>query len=297
MKERALKIGKPTPLVGVATEPAEFDADRPAVVILNSGVMHHVGACRLSVKIARAIAERGLLAVRFDYSGIGDSEPRRGSRSFEEVSIGESGEVMDYVEKTRGTRRFILYGLCSGADSAYHTALADPRVIGFAQIDAYCYRNWRFYVEHYLPMLFSPSRLKKSLTYRWRSLRGQAEQGMGGPDDQEAPYFEIATYTRIFPPREEVAAGLSRLTARGVRNYVIFTGSEPDYNHEGQYRNSFRPLRFGDLLREEYFPKANHIITQREYQGKIVERIADWIAEVGVSTPHEPATRSRSVSS
>jgi hypothetical protein len=279
MKERALRIGKPTPLVGVATEPAEFDAERPAVLILNSGVMHHVGACRLSVKIARAVAERGLLAVRFDYSGIGDSEPRRGSRSFEEVSISECVEVMDYVEKTRGTRRFILYGLCSGADAAYHAALADDRVIGFAQIDAYCYRNWRFYVEHYRPLLLSPSRLKMSLTYRWRSFRGQGEQALGGLSDDEAPYFEIATYSRAFPPREEVAAGLSRLIARGVRNYVVFTGSEPHYNYEGQYRDSFRPLRFGELLREEYFSKANHIITQREYQGKIVERIADWIAD------------------
>lgn len=291
MKERALKIGKPTPLVGVATEPAEFDAGRPAVLILNSGVMHHVGACRLSVKIARAIAERGLLAVRFDYSGIGDSEPRRGAKSFEDVSIGECGEVMDYVEKTWGTGRFILYGLCSGADAAYHAALADERVIGFAQIDAYCYRNWRFHVEHYRPMLFSLSRLKRSLTYRWKNFRGRPEQGSGGPSDQEAPYFEIATYTRTFPPREEVAAGLSRLIARGVRNYVVFTGSEPHYNHEGQYRESFRSLRFGDLLREEYFPKANHIITQREYQGKIVERIADWVAEVGISPAREPGAR------
>ncbi len=282
MKERALKIGKPTPLVGVATEPAQFDAERPAVVILNSGVMHHVGACRLSVKIARAVAERGLLAVRFDYSGIGDSEPRRSARSFEDVSIGECGEVMDYVEKTWGARSFILYGLCSGADAAYHAALADDRVLGFAQIDAFCYRNWRFYVKRYR-LLFSPSRLKMSLTYRWRNFRRRAWQAFGGLADDEAQHFEIATYTRIFPPREEVAAGLSRLIARGVRNYVIFTGGEPHYNHEGQYRNSFRSLEFGDLLREEYFPKANHIITQREYQGKIVERIADWTAETGIS--------------
>lgn len=276
MKERALRIGKPTPLIGVATEPADFKAGLPAVLILNSGVMHHVGACRLSVKIARAVANRGLLAVRFDYSGIGDSEPRRGSKSFEEISISECAEVMDYVERTWGSRRFILYGLCSGADAAFHTAIADERVIGFAQIDAYCYRNWRFYFEHYRPMLVSPSRLKKSLEYRWRRFRGVADQKIA---EEEAPYFEIATYTRVFPPRDQVAAGLSRLIARGVRNYVIFTGSEPHYNHQGQYRESFRPLQFGDLLKEEYIPKANHIITQREHQGSIVNRIADWTIE------------------
>lgn len=289
MKERVLKIGKPTPLIGVATEPEAFDPERPAVLILNSGVMHHVGACRLSVKVARAVADRGLLTVRFDYSGIGDSEPRRGARSFEEVSIRECSEVMDYIEKTRGTKRFILYGLCSGADAAYHSAVSDERVVAFAQIDSFCYRNWRFYLEHYRPMLFDISRLKRSLRYRWKNSRG----GFSRPvqvEDSETPFFEITLYTRTFPPHAEVAAGLSRLISRGVRNYVIFTGSEPHYNYEGQYRDSFRPLSFGNLLREEYLPRANHIVTQREYQTGIVKKIADWIAESSIAKqPSQPA--------
>ena len=71
MKERALRIGRPTPLIGVVSEPEAFDPARPAVIILNSGIMHHVGACRLSVKLAREVAAKGLLAARFDYSGIG----------------------------------------------------------------------------------------------------------------------------------------------------------------------------------------------------------------------------------
>ena len=56
MKERALRIGRPTPLIGIVSEPEVFDPARPAVIILNSGIMHHVGACRLSVKLARAVA-------------------------------------------------------------------------------------------------------------------------------------------------------------------------------------------------------------------------------------------------
>ena len=57
MRERILKIGKPEPLASIATIPKKIDANRPVVIILNSGVMHHVGTCRLSVKIARALAD------------------------------------------------------------------------------------------------------------------------------------------------------------------------------------------------------------------------------------------------
>ena len=105
MRERAVRIGKPVPLVGVITEPEQMDPGRPAVIIFNSGVMHHVGACRLSVKLARAFSSIGSVVIRFDFSGIGDSESRRGAASFEESAPKEAGEVMDYLEKKRGINR------------------------------------------------------------------------------------------------------------------------------------------------------------------------------------------------
>lgn len=276
MKERALRIGKPTPLVGVATEPGQFDPDQPAVLILNSGVMHHVGTCRLSVKIARAVANKGLLAVRFDYSGIGDSEPRRGAQSFEESSIAETREVMDYLQKTRGISQFILYGLCSGADAAYFTALADERVVGTVQLDAFCYRTWQYPIRYYVPLLFKAGRWKSFLSRKlgFGGISNRSPSEVAGIDDQ---FFEVPTYTRSFPPRDEVAAGLRKLTARGVRLLNIFTGGEPEYVYDAQYRHSFGDVRFGNLLQVSYYPQTNHIITQLDEQARIVGEIADWV--------------------
>lgn len=281
LKERVLRVGRPTPLVGVVTEPASVDPELPVVLILNSGVMHHVGACRLSVKIARAAAARGLLAVRFDYSGIGDSEPRRGSDAFEQVSIRECAEVMDYLEKNRGARRFILYGLCSGADASYNAALADPRVMAIAQIDAYCYVTPRYYFEYYWPLLLRGDRWKSFLGNHWRKLTGravrQSPSEVAGVDEQ---FFEVPTYTRIFPSREEVARGLTELVNRNVRIYVNFTGGEPHYNYPNQFRDSFRDVPFRDLLTVSYYPPTNHIITQPKYQAEVVANIAGWMERV-----------------
>ena len=286
MKERVLRVGKPVPLIGVVTEPQAFDPERAAVIVLNSGIMHHVGACRLSVKITREVASKGFLAARFDYSGIGDSEPRRGTESFEEVSLKECAEVMDYLERTRGVKRFILAGLCSGADAAYNTALEDKRVIAIAQIDAFCYVTPRYYLEYYRPILFRRKRWASFLNGIWGKV---ARRSPGKPPADSAAldpeYFEVPTYTRVFPPREQVARGLSRLTARGVRMYVNFTGGEPSYRYRGQYRASFPEVAFGDLLTVDYYPHTNHIITQPRYQREIVSNIRSWVVDVDERSP------------
>lgn len=277
MRERVLRIGKPTPLVGVMTEPDKLDPARPAVIILNSGVMHHVGSCRLSVKLARSIAAEGTLAVRFDYSGIGDSEPRRGTPPFEEVSVTECAEVMDYVQKTKGVERFVLYGLCSGADAAYNTAVADSRVVGISQFDPYCYVTPRYYVHHFAPVVRD--------LQRWRSFLGRKFRGLVGRDQAAVTvtvnkeFIEIPTYVRVFPPRESVATGLRTLVGRGVRLQVNFPAG-PLYSYEQQFRDSFTDVPFGDALEVNYYERANHIVTQPNEQAQVVRDITAWVTRL-----------------
>jgi pimeloyl-ACP methyl ester carboxylesterase len=276
MKERVLRVGKPTPLAGVTTEPATIDPARPAVIILNSGVMHHVGSCRLSVKLARSIAADGTLAVRFDYSGIGDSESRRGTPSFEEVSVTECAEVMDHLQRTRGIERFILYGLCSGADAAYNTALRDPRVVGVSQFDPYCYVTPKFYLRYYLPIVTDLRRWKSFLGRKMAALTKGGEAPAAAHDRE---LLEITTNVRVFPPRESVAAGLRTLVGRGVRLQVNFPAG-PLYNYRAQFRDSFPEVPFDDAIEVNYYARANHIVTQPDEQAVVVRDITQWITRV-----------------
>ena len=108
MRERAIRVGRPIPLVGVICEPVMVDSHRPGVLIFNSGVMHHIGSCRLSVKLARSFADNGIVSFRFDFSGIGDSGTRRGVAPFCESAPIEATEVMNYLEEKRGIKKFIL---------------------------------------------------------------------------------------------------------------------------------------------------------------------------------------------
>jgi pimeloyl-ACP methyl ester carboxylesterase len=119
-------------LVGIVTEPADpgLAQSRPAVVFINAGMVHRIGPNRMYVRLARHLAGRGFRSVRFDLSGIGDSRHRRDGLPADESAVLETRQVMDAVEQTTGCRSFVLAGLCSGAVTAFHTAVGDPRVVG-----------------------------------------------------------------------------------------------------------------------------------------------------------------------
>lgn len=271
MREIALKIGTPTPLTAIATDPATFDSSKPAVLILNSGVMHHIGTCRVSVKIARTLAESGLLAVRFDFSGIGDSTARRGQEPFHISSVAEITEVMDYLERKKGIKRFIVYGLCSGADASYEIAQVDERIIGMAQIDAYCYTNTRWFINRYVLRLLKPEMWPRILA-RVFGLFKKAQKTESVSEEN----LEMPSYIRIFPPREKVAEGLRKIVNKNIAIYSIFTGDMIEVNHQSQFENVFSDVDFNNLLRVEYYPDLEHIITSPSYQSSIPEKLCQW---------------------
>ena len=278
MRERAVRVGSPAPLVGVITEPDDFQSSKPAVLILNSGLMHHIGTCRLSVKLARSLADIGFISIRFDFSSIGDSEARRGSKTFQESAPLEVTEVMDYLNEKRGIKKFILFGLCSGADVAYDTAVLDSRVVGIAQIDPYCYRTPIYYLNHYRKKLFNINALNNFITKKIKFLSKKVNK----KDDQDEAFFEELTSYRVFPPLNDIAKGLSQLVDRQVRLNIMFTGGEYHYNYSDQYRDSLKgKVNFRDLLTLNYYPESGHIITQPKYQKLVVNGLTKWIDEVG----------------
>ena len=121
MREEAVLFGKTKSLVGIISEPMEItnSSPLPAVMILNAGLVHHVGPNRLYVKIARKLAGIGFTVLRFDFSGIGDSNVRGDHLPFQKSAINETQEAMDYLSTAKGVDRFILTGICSGAMAAF----------------------------------------------------------------------------------------------------------------------------------------------------------------------------------
>jgi hypothetical protein len=280
MREKAVRFGKTKSLVGIVTEASNAPNrdTSPAVIMLNSGILHHVGACRLHVKLARTLAPAGYTVMRFDHSGVGDSDARRESLPFEKSAVLDVQEAMDYLTATRGAREFVLMGLCSGADMSFKVAGADSRVIGMMQLDAWAYRTLGYWLRHYRNRVF-----KLTVWKHWlrRKLAGVVRRSDTAGTAPPRPDADAVTpeYRRVFPPRDVVAADLRTLLERGVRFFNVFSGGQVEhFNHRGQYRAAFRSVDFRDQVRVEYLPDADHLFTGLDHQQFVVSATAEWMS-------------------
>lgn len=279
IREKAIRFGSSASLVGVVSEAEPVDGgERPAFLLLNAGILHHVGPARLHVALGRQLAAAGFTSLRFDFSGIGDSEPRRDTLPFDESTVVEVQEAMDHLSRTRGARQFVLFGLCSGADAAFRAAKAEPRVVGHVSIDGFAYRNFAYYLHYYGPRLLKPRSwiafTRRQLAKAGRVVRATLGRGQNSPT---AP----PVFAREFAPRDEVASELSALANQGVHQFFIYTaGHERWYNHAGQFHRTFRDVDFHGRLRVDYFADADHTFPDLGHQEALITAICDWARSV-----------------
>ncbi len=290
MRERILQFGKKNQLTGVLCEPDLVKVTGTAIIFLNSGLLHHVGACRLHVALARDLAKLGLPSIRFDHSGVGDSAIVESNDDFITRSVAEVKTVLDSLQTSLKMENFILFGLCSGADTGFYAALQDNRVSALVQLDPYVYRTPKYYLTHYLPRLRNIMTWQRAVKRLFSKVVGKS--GQLNLDNNE--WYEAPEYIRVFPEQHAIAQGLQQLVARKVAILNIFSGGSAFcYNYKGQLKDCFKNILMRANYTEEFFPGASHIFTQRAEQKGLRRVVADWLVQTCLgdqaSQPAEPS--------
>ena len=127
-RERPLCVGARR-LFGVLCEP-HGEARGPLLVMLNSGVDHHVGPGRLYVKLARVLAAEGYASVRLDIGDVGDSAPIGAddrNLPYPPRAVDELVEALPELATLGARPRLVLTGICAGA---YHAFAVAQRELG-----------------------------------------------------------------------------------------------------------------------------------------------------------------------
>lgn len=292
MREDACLFGKSRSLVGVVTEPPEATPARqlPAFIILNSGIVHRVGLNRLHVKLARNLAAMGFAVMRFDFSGIGDSQVRADNLPFFKSALDETREAMDYLVTTRGIARFILIGICSGAAVSLRIAATEPRVVGAIPInfrgyfqglnqDANAHLRNRVLLRHYWRIAFSSSFRGKN----WlKAITGKVDyQSLIRAISAQAKNL-FSTHGRRAPSGvNPFVSDLRLLAERGARVLLIHAEGDEGLDYVKMFLGNAEQQRdTSAMFKLEIVPGANHTFTLLWSQERLLKLVRDWAQEI-----------------
>ncbi len=259
--ERIVTIGA-AGLFGIVAEPADGGGATTAV-LLNAGIINHVGPSRLWVEFARRWAAGGVRTLRFDLSGLGDSPARPGQRVDQMYPPEAFDDLADMIKEMAGggPGDVVLTGLCSGGYHSIEGAMA----LGVRSI---CVIN---------PILTArPSEIlgqgdgsrtpeidprRQATTARKRWVRAlPAHDLLGAMVDRlpDAAWWFINRVAVASPP----ARIIERLVDSGVDTYVVCGEKEARVMRRGQAA-AFRRLARSGRFHLEVMPGIDHELFAR----------------------------------
>lgn len=275
-------LGSQKSLVGILSEcvPAVSENSQTGVLLMNAGLIHHVGPNRLYVKIARMLAEMGYVVLRFDFSGIGDSGPRHDKLPANESVIQEAAQIMDEVEKKKGVKQFVLIGLCAGAANAFRMATIDRRV------------NSVILINPLLPDTKQVETMRKASHYRYKALLN--------PNSWIKFFMMRVNYRsmlqvvgygikkRLFPnsirnqePEEiikSISQGFHSLREQNVKVLLVNSTVEVGWKYFKEILGSdYKAMIESGLLTTEMLSGSDHTVTPLKCQSALQELISKWM--------------------
>lgn len=265
MREEAHRFGRERHLVGIAGLPGFAHGDT-GVIVLNAGLVHRIGPFRLHVELTRQLNAAGYPTLRFDMSTLGDSGATGGGMTRTQQVCADLDDAMALMKRSAGCERFVLVGLCSGAQNAHVVAATDPRVSGAVFLDGYAYRTLGYKLRHYLPRLADPGRWT-----RW--LRGRAGGG-GATRSAPEPIFAVAP-----APRDEVIADFTGMVGRGMKLYLVYSGGISNYfNHARQFHECFGKVMSHPAVTTRYLAETDHTYILTGDRARLLDGIGGWLA-------------------
>ena len=277
-------------LVGIASW--RGPAPRRAVILLNAGATPRIGPNRLYVKLARVLAARGMLAVRIDQSGLGDSPPHPGADEnvvYAEHAVADVGATVAWV-RARGATHVTVVGMCSGAYHALRAGVAGHAIDAFVSINPLT-----FFWKPDLPLDFAAFRVTADARRYQQSMRraGAWRKLLRGDVD-------LARVARVVGERARAAAGsrardvlrhlhvrlpddlggeLRELARRDVAMHFVFAADDPGREMLLEQGGSViaKLVRAGTLS-IDVIPNADHTFTARWSHPLLIQTIVRALA-------------------
>jgi alpha-beta hydrolase superfamily lysophospholipase len=256
-QETPIRFGPNGALFGILSTPAHPRDNAPPVLIANTGANPRYGNARGAVAMARWLAANGIVSLRVDGSGIGDSAIETGERG-RPYSIQADRDLTACIDEL--SRRFampvLLLGMCSGAFHALRAAYEDRRVAGLMLVNLQkfawqdgeslsvvqrtTFRTTRFYLHHLISPLVWRRLMHGEINIGGitRALAGRALRRVAAAGDPALALLQRHE-TRVGRVRRQ----MRDLQRRNVPILFMLCGNDPGLDEIAEYFGS-RGRRF-----------------------------------------------------
>jgi alpha-beta hydrolase superfamily lysophospholipase len=294
VRERALHFGARRSIFGIVTEEASSrgDQQRPVLLLLNSGAVHHVGPNRLYVRIARSLAQQGFVVVRLDLPGLGDSPVDAGheeNQTYPEWSLTAIREAVDFASNELGASEIHSAGICSGAYHSLKAAVAGMPLRSVVVINPLTF-FWQpgmllaqpafqdtSEVMRYRRTGLSAASLRKLFTGKvdLRNLAGILTRYAARRAKHAARDIGRCFGIQL---RNDLVSELRKVSNQGTRMHFIFSRTDPGHAllREQAGKEMPRLMRAGALT-ADFIEGSDHTFTPRAAQESLLALLATVI--------------------
>jgi len=298
-------------------EPSHPGEKRIGVNLLNPGIKYRVAPNRLNVKLAKQLCQKGYYVLRFDPSGIGDSEgelpenvliPDIWERIQTGLFVQDTIDANDFFINHYRLNKLILVGNCGGAITSLLTSSKDSRIEGLCLIDIPVNlrtSNMSFAdkvaeggekVDHffsaYMVKLLNPTSWYRFFTFKtnykalWKilSMKFRKHINLSYGDNRLPKNLESLCHERKL--NRLFFESFGKFVSRNKHILFVLAGNDlgteifQHYFQNDYLKRWKQNERFDELVEIFMVENANHIYTLSEWQESLINKVSSWMTKV-----------------
>ncbi|MFT6915416.1 MAG: exosortase A-associated hydrolase 1 [Motiliproteus sp.] len=275
--ERAVNIGCAGNPLSAILHPGAHNASLGMLIIVG-GPQYRVGSHRQFVHLARHLADAGIPVMRFDVTGMGDSEGQK--RSFDNLNRDIQAAMDSFMVESEGLEEVVLWGLCDGASAALIYAPIDCRIKGLVLVNPWLENDvakaQTQLFDYYLRRLFSPEFWRKLINGRV-DLRGSAVE-LGSTVGATTGRSEITTDTQQYQARMLTAFEQYQQACLIVLSGMDLTAREFERQFDGH--RGWRKAQLEKRLLRRQLAAADHTFSNSEAKKWLASATYDFVAQL-----------------
>jgi pimeloyl-ACP methyl ester carboxylesterase len=287
--ERPIAFGPGERLFGILACPAEAEPASLPMLIVNAGRNPHTGWARCAVDLARTLARNGIVSLRMDFGGVGDSPTRPGASDALEDTTYHADQVAEVAAgldalAAEGFAEAVLFGACSGGYTSFQAAARDPRVAGLFLVNTqrFVWRQGETVPEAIASSFAAASTYVSKIgdAQAWkRLLTGERKLG---PLAREMAKRLLARARSIVPSPEtrEARRILDAVLARGTRVELVYSAGDAGLDELARhFGGGGRRLRDRAGVALTIIPDADHDLTPAAARQALTRRVLATMKE------------------